>query len=311
MDYELEFFNRPQSGAIDMTLKRTLETNGYRQWHLGVAGALGVVAVLVAWPAWADLCRIAVRDQEASQVMLAPFLAVWLFWCRRYRIRMLLHRRDWLGPLVVGAGVLAYVVGDVALIVSAWYLGAILMLVGAVVTAFGGGVLYRFAPAFLVLLFLIPIPASVRLHIAGPLQTATAGAVESVFHFTGMDVSRSGNLLIVNGKPVTVAEACNGMRMTFALILVTYTYVFSTPIRLWMRGVLLLASPLIAVACNVIRLVPTLWAYGHIDTQWADFIHDWGAWLMLGVSLMVVMGVMQVLRWLDLPLYAYSRAARC
>ena len=243
-------------------------------------------------------------------MMLAPFLALWLFWCRRYRFRMLVYQKGWLGPVVLGAGVLTYVVGDAALVVSEWYLGAILMLVGAVVTAFGGGVLYRFAPAFLVLLFLIPIPAAVRVHIAGPLQTATAGAVESVFHLTGMDVSRSGNLLIVNGRPVTVAEACNGMRMTFALILVTYTYVFSTPMRLWMRVLLLLASPLIAVACNVVRLVPTLWAYGHIDTQWAEFIHDWGAWLMLGVSLMVVMGVVQVLRWLDLPLYTYSRAAR-
>ena len=293
-----------------MALKRTLENNGYNYWCLGIAGVLGAVAVWVAWPAWADLYRVALRDQEASQVMLAPFLALWLFWCRRYRIRMLVYQKSWLGPVVLGAGILAHVIGDVALVVSAWYLGAILMLVGAAITAFGGGVLYRFAPAFLVLLFLIPIPASVRVHIAGPLQTVTAGAVESVFHFTGMDVSRSGNLLIVNGKPVTVAEACNGMRMTFALILVTYTYVFSTPMRLWIRVLLLLASPLIAVACNVVRLVPTLWAYGHIDTQWADFIHDWGAWLMLGVSLMIVMGVMQVLCWLDLPVYAYSRAAR-
>lgn len=293
-----------------MTLNRTLERNGFRTWHIGVAGLLAAMAIVVAWPAWVDLLRIGLKDQEASQVLLAPFLAVWLFWVRRTRVRMLLHQRAWIGPIITLAGAAAYILGDALLVVSAWYLGAILMVVGAIVTAFGGGVLYRFAPAFFVLLFMIPIPGSLRVHIAGPLQTATAGAVEAVFHFTGMGVTRSGNLLIVNGNPVTVAEACNGMRMTFALILVTYTYVFSTPMHLWVRLGLFVLSPAIAIACNVVRLVPTLWAYGHIDQEWADFIHDWGAWAMLGVSLMVLMGAVNLLRWLDLPLYKYSRAAR-
>lgn len=289
---------------------KVLLANGFRLWHLLVCVTLGVIAVLVSFSAWADLYRIALRDQEASQVLLAPFLALWLLWCRRCRLRMLQYRSTWVGPVVLGLGVATYVFGDAAMVVSAWYLGAILMLVGVVVTAFGGGILYRFAPAFLVLLFLIPIPASVRVHIAGPLQTATAGAVEAVFNFTGMDVTRSGNLLIVNGKPVTVAEACNGMRMTFALILVTYAYVFSSPLRAWVRVFLLIASPLIAIGCNVVRLVPTLWAYGNIEADWAEFIHDWGAWLMLGISLIVLMALMHTLRWLELPLYAYSRAAR-
>jgi len=293
-----------------MPLSRTLQKHGYHSWHLLIAGVLSVIAVLATWPAWADLVHIALRDEEASQIILAPFLAAWLFWQRRCRVRRLLHQRDWLGPMVMLLGFAAYVLGDAFLIESAWYLGAILLLVGSIVSAFGGGVLFRFAPAFIVLLFLIPIPASARVHMAGPLQTATAGAVEWVFRFTGMDVVRSGNLLIVNGNPVTVAEACNGMRMTFALILVTYTYVFSTPMRLWVRASLLILSPLIAIACNVVRLVPTLWAYGYMDPMWAEMIHDWGAWLMLGISLMLLMGAASVLRWLDLPLYAYSKAAR-
>lgn len=293
-----------------MALPRTLHANGFRAWHIAMAVLLGVFAVVAARSAWFDLYRIALNDEESSQVILAPFLAAWLFWCRRGRVRSLVRRRVWLGPVIVGLGAVAHVVGNLAFIETAWYSGAILMLVGVAVTAFGAGVLTRFAPAFFVLLFLIPVPGMIRLQIAGPLQTATAGAVQNFFVLTGMDVTRSGNLLYVNGNPVTVAEACNGMRMTFALILVTFTYVFSTPMQLWVRVCLVVLSPAIAIMCNVVRLIPTLLAYGYMQEHWADFIHDWGGWVMLGIALMVLMGVINLLRWLDLPIYAYSRASR-
>lgn len=293
-----------------MGLARTLKKNGYCRRHLVLALVMGIVAMVVAWPAWVDLYRIAMRDPEASQVILAPFLCLWLIWCRKCRVRLLIRKRTWLGPVIIGFGIALYIFGDAALVISAWYLGAIVMVVGALVTALGAGMLYRFAPAFLILMFLIPVPGSLRLQIAGPLQSATAGAVGWVFEFTGMDIARSGNLLIVNGNPVTVAEACNGMRMTFALILVAFAFAFSIPMRLWVRVLLLVCSPLIAVACNVIRLIPTLWVYGHMEDSTAQMFHDVGAWIMLGVSLAVLMGVVKLLRWLDIPLYQYSRAAR-
>ena len=293
-----------------MPLPRTLHENGYSYWQLVMAVALGVFAIIAARSAWFDLYRIALNDEESSQVILAPFLAAWLFWCRRARVRGLVRKQVWVGPLIVGVGGAMHILGNLYFVESAWYFGAILMLVGVAVTAFGSGILTRFAPAFFVLLFLVPVPGMIRLQIAGPLQTATAGAVEQILVLTGMDVTRSGNLLIVNGNPVTVAEACNGMRMTFALILVTFTYVFSTPMQSWVRISLLVLSPAIAIMCNIVRLLPTLWAYGYLEEHWADIIHDWGGWVMLGIALMVLMGIINLLRWLDLPLYEYSRASR-
>jgi len=62
---------------------------------------------------------------------------------------------------------------------------------------------------------------------------------------------------------VTVAEACNGMRMVFALVLVSYAFAFSMPLRNGVRLVVLAASPLAAIVCNVIRLIPTIWLYGN------------------------------------------------
>ena len=78
----------------------------------------------------------------------------------------------------------------------------------------------------------------------------------------GLDVIRNGNLLTVNGMDVAVVEACNGMRMVFTLFLASYVFAFVTPLRGYVRFLILAACPLTAVICNVIRLVPTVWMFG-------------------------------------------------
>src|SRR5205823_5635867 len=102
-----------------------------------------------------------------------------------------------------------------------------------------------------------------RYHIAAPLQTATASATQTMCDLIGMNVDRAGNLLSINGKEVTVAEACNGMRMILTLLMVCYVIAFTMPMRTWVRILFLLASPIVAIISNVARLVPTIWMYGN------------------------------------------------
>ena len=54
---------------------------------------------------------------------------------------------------------------------------------------------------------------------------------------------RSGNQLWYNGKPVDIIEKCNGLRMVFGLILVSYAFSFSLPLRNSVRFLILLAQP--------------------------------------------------------------------
>ena len=81
--------------------------------------------------------------------------------------------------------------------------------------AAGSDVLFQFAPVFAACIFLVPVAPDGRYHVAVPLQTATARATQTVCDLLGLYVDRSGNLLTINGVQVTVAEACNGMRMVF------------------------------------------------------------------------------------------------
>jgi exosortase/archaeosortase family protein len=106
---------------------------------------------------------------------------------------------------------------------------------------------------------------------------------------------------------VAIAEACNGLRMVFALFLVSAAFAFGTPLRTFVRVILILASPISALFCNVVRLVPTVWLYGS-DPEFASTFHDVSGWLMLPLAFLVLMGIIRALRWALLPVYRYTLA---
>jgi exosortase len=189
-----------------------------------------------------------------------------------------------------------------------WHGGAVAVAVGSLLTVLGRDVLMNFLPAFLVLVFLVPVPGRIRLRIAEPMQRATAAVTQEVCGLAGMSVDRSGNLLRVNGVDVAIAEACNGMRMTFALVLVSFAFALTTPLNGYVRAVVVLLSPLSAILCNVIRLVPTVWVYGNFRPSIADTFHDFSGWLMLFVAFLLLTGVISLLRWLAVPVSPLSLA---
>ena len=293
-----------------MEMTARLFRNDWRPWHLYASLALVSVAIYATWQAWGDLIYRAWRDEESSQILLVPIVIVLLIWVRRARLLRLHPQGGWVGTLLVGIGWLLYASGDTYLIETFWFAGAILMVLGALLSVLGRQVMTNFLPVLGVLVFLIPIPGTLRPYIAGPLQTATAAVVEWLFVAFGFTVSRSGNLLRVNGEPVAIAEACNGLRMIFALILVSYAFVFTTPFRGYVRVILLVASPIFAIVCNVVRLVPTLWAYGYTSRAVADALHDVGGWAMLGVSLFMLIGLLRLMEWMELPIRSLGRATR-
>ncbi|MEM6333618.1 MAG: exosortase/archaeosortase family protein [Planctomycetota bacterium] len=287
-----------------------LRRNGLPLWHLPIAIGLALMAVVANWSAWADLVHQGWKDPEDTHVLLVPLVAAWLIWARRVRFRKLVPRHRWIGPVVVALGWMLFSYGEARTIDTFWYLGSATTLAGVALTFGGIDLLRYFLPAFGVLIFLVPVPGSLRPHVALPLQTATAAVVEWLFVAFGFPVERLGNVVEINGQPVLIEEACNGLRMVFSLILVTYAFAFSTPLRQYVRFLLLAASPLLAIACNVLRLVPTILLYGYADDAVGDLFHDLAGWAMLFVALLMLMGLLRLVDWLELPVIRLDRAGR-
>lgn len=285
-----------------------LSRYGWTGWHIAAVLTLSVLAVWAGWTQWADIFTMAWRDEESSHILLVPPILLWLVWIRRIRFRRCQPQFSWVGPLLILAGWGLSWVSFRNAFQAGWHGGAVLMLLGAIASVVGVRVLIHFAPAVMLMAMLIPVPGKLRLMIAAPLQTATAEVTKVVLEALGYWVERSGNLLLINDRPVAVHEACNGMRMVFALVLVSYAFAFTVPLRNSVRLVILALSPVAAILCNVFRLTPTVIFYGYADESTADMFHSLAGWAMLPIAFLLLLGTTRALRWALVPTYRFTLA---
>jgi exosortase len=283
---------------------------GWGSKHVVMITVLVVAAIYASLSQWQDIILIATKDEESSHIFLVVPIAIWLVWIRRIRFRRCPPRASWIGLLMILSGYLLASVSFVTDFQAGWHGGAVVMLVGAITAVVGTQVIANFLPAVLILALFVPIPGNIRLAIAGPLQNATARVTTVLLETMGFYVERSGNLVNINDMPVAVAEACNGMRMVFALILVSYAFAFSVPLRNSVRLMVLVLSPIAAIICNVLRLAPTVILYGNASESIADGFHDIAGWLMLPVAFLILLGITRALRWALVPTYRFTLATQ-
>ncbi|MEQ9455559.1 MAG: exosortase/archaeosortase family protein [Phycisphaeraceae bacterium] len=282
--------------------------NGWTDFHLLASAIVLASAVWVCRQAWSDIFLIAWSDEENSHIFLVPFVMFWLVWVRKQRLRFCYPRGQWVGPLIAAAGWFLSWYGYNHAVQAGWHLGAVVMAVGGLVSVIGTDILRRFAPAFAALLFLVPVPGLIRQELAIPLQEWTAFITTETLTTFGVMVSSSGSVLEINGMQVGIAEACNGMRMVFALLLVSYAFAFGTPLRNSVRVFIVLMSPLSAILCNVIRLSPTVWVYGVFGEGAGTLFHDLGGWVMLLVAFTLLLGLKSLMEWALVPVTPYVLA---
>lgn len=278
--------------------------------HLLLAALLMAAGVLATLPAWSDIFAIASVDEEYSHIFTVPLVALWLVYVRRARVRRTRPTGQMFGAVVVALGWICSAFGFYNGVQSMWHGGAVLVVVGGALAALGKNVLFSFFPVFLVLVFMIPVPGRVRQAVALPLQAWTASTTSAVLELSGFPVSAAGNSLAINGQTITVAEACNGVRMVFAVTLVCYALAFAMPLRNGMRLVILLFSPVAALFCNVVRTIPTVLIYGYCPARYGDTFHDYSGWAMLPLAFTLLYLLVRVLRWAHVPVQRFTLASQ-
>jgi len=282
--------------------------HGWSKRRFAAMWLLAIGAIAVCWEAWADIFTIAINDEESSHILLMPVVVAWLIYVRRQRFRDCRPTREWLGPAIVAFGWVLSWIGYSQGYQSLWHGGSVLILIGCIFTALGTQVMMRFLPAVVAMGFFVPVPGRIRTNVAIPLQEATAKVTQGVLETMNMNVARSGNVLLLNDLPIQIAENCNGIRMVFALLMVSYAFAFGTPLKGYVRLLIIGLSPISAVLWNVIRLAPTVTIYAYGDRAFADAFHMVGGWLMLLLAFLMLVLIIQILRWAMVPVTRYTLA---
>lgn len=278
---------------------------GWSHSRLAAAAALLAAGLFAARGAWEDIFHVATRDEEASHIWLVPFLVAWLVHLRRATLARVTPSSSLLGPVLVAAGWALCHWGFNGARQSPFQAGAVLIAVGSLVTVLGARILVTLWPAVILLAFIVPVPGMMRQKLSIPLEQLTARATVGILGVFGAPIERAGNVIIINGYPVRVAEACNGLRMIFPLLMIVYVFCFTLPLKASVRGLLLLTSPLSCVACNVLRLIPTVLLFGYLSDDhkhYAQSFHDYSGWPMVPIAFLVLWGLIRLLSKLGFKL---------
>jgi exosortase len=186
---------------------------------------------------------------------------------------------------------------------EAWFENATMLpLLGGLALAFGGWPLLRWVlPALGFLIFMLPLPPSINIYLAGPLQTVATLGSTALLQAFGLPVLAEGNIIFIGASKLEVAQACNGLSMliSFVMLVTATTLIMARDRPIWERAILLLSTVPIALVSNIIRIAATAWAYQLLGEERGQKIaHDTAGWAMMPIGLALIWIELKVMSWL-------------
>jgi exosortase len=267
--------------------------------RLGAVAALASALIWSYWPALAGLYRTWDSNPDYSGGKVVPLVAAYLIWSDRKALAGIPVRTCWWGlgvllfaqVLRMGAVLLSYgSIEQYSILLTVF--GTVLLVLGVPATS-----RMKWVLAFLLLMF--PLPRRVHGAIALPLQNWATSSAVFCLELLGVPVSREGNVLTLSNKTtIAVAEACSGLRMLTAFVVVGATLAFVVRRPVWQKAILVFSSIAVAILANTLRLVATALLYEHVGGDVARrFFHDFAGVTMMPVAVGASVGLLYLMHW--------------
>ncbi len=270
------------------------------------AAVLGLLAVTAwtYWPTMAELFKEWQRDEDYSAGQLVPLVALVFLWVERKKLKQCSLRPCWWGGIVLlllaAAGRLY---GLLFMFESAERYSLVLAVAALVLLVAGWQVFRQLGWILLFLFLMVPFPGRVHNMISGPLQRlATNGSVFLLEVFVPR-VSQRGNVVMLDADtPMAVAEACSGLRMLTAFIVVAAFIAYMVKRPRWHKATVVLSSIPIAVICNIIRIFLTGILMLLVGVEFGQkFFHDFAGLVMMPAAVLLIFSELSLLAKLVVP----------
>ena len=266
------------------------------------AGLVLIAFLWSYWPGIADVWNIWQRSDEYSCGLLVPFLAAYVLWSRRQSIAKCRIRPSVWGLFAFLAAQGIRLFGLFFMYGSAERLSIALSIAALVLLLFGWQLFRKVFTVLLFLCLMLPWPNRVQAAVALPLQSWATSSAVFCLETLGYEVIQQGNIIHIGEATVAVAEACNGLRMVTAFLVICSLVVLLVK-RAWWEKLIILASSLpIALLCNTVRLTVTALAFTVLTGEhWEEIFHDFGGYAMMPLALAAVVAELWLLTKLTTP----------
>ena len=244
------------------------------------------------------------QDPDWSHGYLIVLFSVYLVYARFGQISAAVRKTWWPGLVVVllAAAAHLWAYGE-----SVTYFCQVTMVlvVAAMLLFLAGRSMFKLAwLPVLYLILALPVPEAAYKVIAFYLQNFATSASSFVLEIGGATIKAEKSTLLVttvngNYEPLTVAEACSGLKLLTAFIALSVAMAYLTDRPLWQRCVLIGLSIPVAIAANVLRVVITSIMFIVERREFGEkFMHEFTGMLMLipaGLLLLLASWIMKSL----------------
>jgi len=270
-----------------------------------IALAIGLVAMYA--PTIVDFLRGPWRGDRNSHGPIVLALSAWYFYFQTRRMArqgkpFRARPAPVAGWTLVALGLAAYVLGR-SQSIAVLEMGSMMpVLLGLALVLLGPEIARRYGFAFFLLLFAVPLPASIVDVITQPMKLAASWGAEHLMYALGYPIARAGVILQIGPYQLMVADACAGLNSLFTLEALGLLYMNVVRHESVFRNIALalLIVP-ISYCSNVIRiLILALLTYHLGDDVGQGFMHEFSGMALFLIALMLIVGVDGLLRGLSL-----------
>lgn len=287
-------FPQPQTGQMpgEMASAETVRSKSSTNWYAVLV--VGVLVVLLGGLYHEILVKLGLQwnnDPDYSHGFLVPVLVGYFVWERWDRLKTSRIAPSLWGVALLAGGLLMLVVGSIGAELYLQRSSLIVVIAGLVLLIMGRDALKTLMFPIAFMFFMVPLPAIVVNAVAFPLQLFAARTAEFCLFNFGIPVLREGNVIVLAGTTLEVAEACSGIRSLQALLALGTVYAYFSQRSAWKRWVLVFLSVPIAIAANAFRVSGTGVLANYWGSQAAEgFYHTFSGWLIFVVAFLLLLG---------------------
>ena len=231
----------------------TLTPTTSRAWTAVFASVLVYAAWLLAWywPTVASMVAIWYRSETFVHGFVVLPISVWLIARNRAYLRRLEPSPNVsLVPLlVVLAGAILWMMGELASVLPASHFAWVTMLVAGCWVLLGGAIARELAFPLAFLYFAVPLGE----FLLPTLMDWTARFTVGALRLSGVPVLHEGNMIHIPSGSWSVVEACSGLRYLIASVMVGALYAYVMYRTMPRRIAFVAASIAVPIVANWLR----------------------------------------------------------
>jgi len=261
-------------------------------WRMPLGQLALVWAALLALfaPTWATMAMLWWDSSTFNHVLLVPAIIVWLVWQRAPELSALAPQAWWPGLIPLAGALLLWLLGDISGLATAEQLGAVVMLLSAVLMVLGPRVSVALLFPLAYALFLVPLGE----ELVPALQLITAELTIALTHASGIPAVIEGVFIDTPVGLFEVAEACSGVKFLVAMVALG-TLVAHLCFHSWLRrAVFMVVAVVLPVLANGVRAWGTIYIAQSQGVEFAaGFDHIFYGWIFFGL----VMAALLAMSW--------------